>query len=87
MSRGSKSKSDSVRSSLLSLQENEKLEDLLGRRCAVSSELTGEFGVAHCGVIHLLYLSSFVFLYGVKSLVYKWKTNTTETAPVVLFAV
>lgn len=38
MSRGSKSKVESSRSSLLSLQENEKLEDLLGRRCAVSSD-------------------------------------------------
>ncbi|KAM9351256.1 WASP actin nucleation promoting factor b [Symphorus nematophorus] len=34
MSRGSKSKPESARSSLLSPQENEKLEDLLGRRCA-----------------------------------------------------
>ncbi|XP_019951868.2 WASP actin nucleation promoting factor b isoform X1 [Paralichthys olivaceus] len=34
MSRGSKSKTDCARSSLLSLQEHEKLEDLLGRRCA-----------------------------------------------------
>uniref|UniRef100_A0A3P8TXU4 WASP actin nucleation promoting factor a n=1 Tax=Amphiprion percula TaxID=161767 RepID=A0A3P8TXU4_AMPPE len=34
MSRGSKSKTDSIPSSLLSLQENEKLEELLGRRCA-----------------------------------------------------
>lgn len=42
MSRGSKSKVESSRSSLLSLQENEKLEDLLGRRCAVSSEVIGE---------------------------------------------
>ena len=44
MSRGSKSKLESARSSLLSLQENEKLEDLLGRRCAVSSELIGGAG-------------------------------------------
>lgn len=36
MSRGSKSKGESVRSSLLSQQENEKFEELLGRRCAVS---------------------------------------------------
>ncbi|KAK2851733.1 hypothetical protein Q5P01_008009 [Channa striata] len=34
MSRGSKAKAESLRSSLLSLQENEKLEELLGRRCA-----------------------------------------------------
>ncbi|KAF7662775.1 hypothetical protein LDENG_00227840 [Lucifuga dentata] len=34
MSRGSKTKTESVRSSLLNLQENEKLEELLGRRCA-----------------------------------------------------
>ncbi|XP_060913705.1 WASP actin nucleation promoting factor b isoform X1 [Labrus mixtus] len=34
MSRGSKSKTEFARSSLLSLQENEKLEELLGRRCA-----------------------------------------------------
>ncbi|KAM7411456.1 hypothetical protein PAMA_021446 [Pampus argenteus] len=34
MSRGSKTKSESVQSSLLSPQENEKLEELLGRRCA-----------------------------------------------------
>uniref|UniRef100_A0A8C6V878 Wiskott-Aldrich syndrome protein n=1 Tax=Neogobius melanostomus TaxID=47308 RepID=A0A8C6V878_9GOBI len=34
MSRGSKAKADSVRSSQLSAQENDKLEDLLGRRCA-----------------------------------------------------
>ncbi|XP_028307723.1 wiskott-Aldrich syndrome protein-like isoform X2 [Gouania willdenowi] len=34
MSRGHKSKTESVRSSLLSPQENEKLEELLGRRCA-----------------------------------------------------
>ncbi|CAN9516016.1 unnamed protein product [Ophioblennius macclurei] len=34
MSRGSKSKGESAHSSLLSLQENEKLEDMLGRRCA-----------------------------------------------------
>lgn len=40
MSRGSKSKMQSSRSSLLSPQENEMVEELLGRRCAVSSELT-----------------------------------------------
>lgn len=40
MSRGSKAKPDNIRSSLLSIQENEKLEELLGRRCAVSSDLT-----------------------------------------------
>lgn len=34
MSRGSKTKADSVRSSLLTVQENEKVEELLGRRCA-----------------------------------------------------
>ncbi|KAM6929096.1 actin nucleation-promoting factor WAS-like [Lycodopsis pacificus] len=34
MSRGSKAKLDSVRSSLLNSQENEQLEELLGRRCA-----------------------------------------------------
>lgn len=34
MSRGSKTKPESVRSSLLSSQENERLEELLGRRCA-----------------------------------------------------
>ncbi|XP_026222998.1 wiskott-Aldrich syndrome protein isoform X2 [Anabas testudineus] len=34
MSRGSKAKPDNIRSSLLSIQENEKLEELLGRRCA-----------------------------------------------------
>lgn len=34
MSRGSKAKVESARSSLLSLQENDKLEELLGRRCA-----------------------------------------------------
>lgn len=34
MSRGSKTKAESARSSLLSAQENEKLEELLGRRCA-----------------------------------------------------
>ncbi|KAF6721166.1 Wiskott-Aldrich syndrome protein [Oryzias melastigma] len=34
MSRGSKSKGESIRSSLLSQQENEKLDELLGRRCA-----------------------------------------------------
>lgn len=34
MSRGSKSKTESMRSSLLSQQENDKLEELLGRRCA-----------------------------------------------------
>uniref|UniRef100_A0A3Q3NP57 WASP actin nucleation promoting factor a n=1 Tax=Mastacembelus armatus TaxID=205130 RepID=A0A3Q3NP57_9TELE len=34
MSRGSKSKSESAQSSLLSPQENEKLEELMGRRCA-----------------------------------------------------
>lgn len=39
MSRGSKSKTEGARSSLLSLQENERLEELLGRRCAVSPEL------------------------------------------------
>ncbi|XP_034552487.1 WASP actin nucleation promoting factor b [Notolabrus celidotus] len=33
MSRGSKSKADNTQSSLLSPQESEKLEDLLGRRC------------------------------------------------------
>lgn len=42
MSRGSKTKVESAHSSLLSLPENEKLEDLLGRRCAVSSEVTRE---------------------------------------------
>ncbi|KAM8829856.1 LOW QUALITY PROTEIN: actin nucleation-promoting factor WAS-like [Synchiropus picturatus] len=34
MSRGSKTKTESVRSSLLSAQENDKLVELLGRRCA-----------------------------------------------------
>ncbi|KAM4611116.1 actin nucleation-promoting factor WAS-like [Polymixia lowei] len=34
MSRGSKSKTDRVCNSVLSPQENEKIEDLLGRRCA-----------------------------------------------------
>lgn len=34
MSRGSKSKVDATRSSLLNQQENDKFEDLLGRRCA-----------------------------------------------------
>lgn len=34
MSRGSKTKTESARSSLLGSQENEKLEELLGRRCA-----------------------------------------------------
>ncbi|KAM7405086.1 hypothetical protein PAMP_012371 [Pampus punctatissimus] len=34
MSRGSKTKSENVQSSLLSPQENDKLEELLGRRCA-----------------------------------------------------
>ncbi|XP_034028855.1 WASP actin nucleation promoting factor b isoform X2 [Thalassophryne amazonica] len=34
MSRGSKTKMESVHSSLLKFQENEKLEELLGRRCA-----------------------------------------------------
>ncbi|XP_067449040.1 actin nucleation-promoting factor WAS-like isoform X2 [Thunnus thynnus] len=34
MSRGSKAKLESVQSSLLTLQENEKLEELMGRRCA-----------------------------------------------------
>lgn len=34
MSRGSKTKAQSARSSLLSAQENDKLEELLGRRCA-----------------------------------------------------
>uniref|UniRef100_UPI0037E92CEC WASP actin nucleation promoting factor b isoform X1 n=2 Tax=Semicossyphus pulcher TaxID=241346 RepID=UPI0037E92CEC len=34
MSRGSKGKTEAARCSLLSLQENEKLEELLGRRCA-----------------------------------------------------
>lgn len=37
MSRGSKSKAESLLSSLLSPQESEKLEELLGRRCTVSS--------------------------------------------------
>ena len=40
MSRGSKNKTDCARSSLLSLQEQGKLEDLLGRRCAVSHPRT-----------------------------------------------
>ncbi|KAK7878458.1 hypothetical protein WMY93_030995 [Mugilogobius chulae] len=34
MSRGSKAKTESVRSCLLSAQENDRLEELLGRRCA-----------------------------------------------------
>ncbi|CAG6021759.1 unnamed protein product [Menidia menidia] len=34
MSRGTKSKAESAQSSLLSQQESDKLEDLLGRRCA-----------------------------------------------------
>ncbi|XP_063745571.1 actin nucleation-promoting factor WAS-like isoform X3 [Eleginops maclovinus] len=34
MSRGSKTKTESARSSLLSQQENEKCEDIMGRRCA-----------------------------------------------------
>ncbi|XP_037540722.1 WASP actin nucleation promoting factor b [Nematolebias whitei] len=34
MSRGAKSKTESIPSSMLSLQENERLEELLGRRCA-----------------------------------------------------
>lgn len=50
MSRGSKSKTESMRSSLLSQQENDKLEELLGRRCAVSSERALE-GFAHSGII------------------------------------
>lgn len=39
MSRGAKSKTESIPSSMLNLQENERLEELLGRRCAVSPEL------------------------------------------------
>jgi len=41
MSRGSKARPQSIRSSLLNSQENEQLEELLGRRCAVSSDPTG----------------------------------------------
>lgn len=36
MSRGSKSKVETTHSSLLNQQENDKFEELLGRRCAVS---------------------------------------------------
>ncbi|KAA8591401.1 hypothetical protein FQN60_002344 [Etheostoma spectabile] len=39
MSRGSKSKKESAWSSLLSPQENEKLEELLGRRCITSRQV------------------------------------------------
>lgn len=58
MSRGSKTKTENARSSLLSLQENEKLEEQLGRRCAVSSDLTRE-GIAHCviDIVFFLYVS------------------------------
>lgn len=61
MSRGSKSKIESVRSSLLSPQENEKLEELLGRRCAVSFQLTGE-GIAQYETEALLCLSWLISL-------------------------
>lgn len=47
MSCGSKSKPEGARHSLLSPQESEKLEELLGRRCAVSSEMTVE-GIVRC---------------------------------------
>lgn len=50
MSRGSKTKLGNAQSTLLSLQESEKLEELLGRRCAVSSELARERAV-HCGMM------------------------------------
>lgn len=42
MSRGSRTKTEAGRSSLLSPQESERLEELLGRRCAVSSDLSTE---------------------------------------------
>lgn len=44
MSRGSKSKGEPGRSSLLSQQENDKFEELLGRRCAVSFRAERGFG-------------------------------------------
>ncbi|KAE8292946.1 Wiskott-Aldrich syndrome protein [Larimichthys crocea] len=46
MSRGSKSKTEGRRSSLLSLQENEKLEELLGRRCASMSTAVAQLYMA-----------------------------------------
>ncbi|XP_041802683.1 wiskott-Aldrich syndrome protein-like isoform X2 [Chelmon rostratus] len=46
MSRGSKSKTESVRSSLLSPQENEKLEELLGRRCASTATAVAQLFMA-----------------------------------------
>ena len=55
MSRGSKTKTESARSSVLNPQENEKLEELLGRRCAVSFELNWE-GIVHRGDDNLLYV-------------------------------
>lgn len=56
MSRGSKSKVESAHSCLLSLPENEKLEELLGRRCAVSS-VTRE---GRCEKDIVLYMSSVI---------------------------
>ncbi|XP_061759620.1 actin nucleation-promoting factor WAS-like isoform X1 [Nerophis ophidion] len=46
MSRGSKSKTENVRSSLLSLPESEALEGLLGRRCATMATAVAQLFMA-----------------------------------------
>uniref|UniRef100_G3PF33 WASP actin nucleation promoting factor a n=1 Tax=Gasterosteus aculeatus aculeatus TaxID=481459 RepID=G3PF33_GASAC len=46
MSRGSKAKTESVRSSLLSSQENEQLEELMGRRCASTATAVAQLFMA-----------------------------------------
>lgn len=46
MSRGSKTKVESARSSLLSAQENDKLEELLGRRCASTATAVAQLFMA-----------------------------------------
>lgn len=59
MSRGTKNKTEGVGSLVLSQQENDKLEDLVGRRCAVSSPLTWE-GFGYLGHDIPLFLSRHV---------------------------
>lgn len=46
MSRGSKTKAESAKSSLLTAQENEKLEELLGRRCASMASAVAQLYMA-----------------------------------------
>lgn len=67
MSRGSKSKGEAGRSSLLSQQENDKFEELLGRRCAVSSRAEGFSWTSNLSRFHVSYRLQAMSLFAAKA--------------------